>query len=51
MRYGTKRKKEYLDDEVEAATVVVIADGGVTTGDEFAIDLCGDGDVLANRQA
>jgi hypothetical protein len=49
--YGTKRKKGYLDDEVEAATVVVVADGSVTAGDEFTVDLCGDGDVLANRQA
>ena len=49
--YGTKRRRIYLDDEVEAATVVVVADGGVATGDEFTVDLCGDGDVLANRQA
>lgn len=53
MRCGVREenKKGYLDDEVEAATVVVVADGGVTASDEFTVNLCGDRDVLANRQA
>jgi hypothetical protein len=46
-----ENKKDYLDDEVEAATVVVVADGCVTAGDEFTVNLCGERDVLANRQA
>jgi len=48
---GCGKEGYYLDDEVEATTVVVVADGGVTTGDEFTVDLCGDRDVLANREA
>lgn len=50
-RVRDKHRKDYLDDEVEAATVVVVADGGVTASDEFTVNLCGDRDVLANRQA
>lgn len=41
----------YLDNEVETAPVVVVADGGVAAGDDFPVYLCGEGDVLADREA
>lgn len=40
-----------LDEEVKTPGVIVAADGGVAASDEFAIDLGGDGDVLANGEA
>jgi len=40
-----------FDNKGKLATVVVIADRGVTSGNDFAINFCGDRNVLSSRQA
>ena len=44
----TKSKMRYLDDEREAAAVVVVADWCVAPGNNLAVNFSGNGDVLAN---
>jgi hypothetical protein len=41
----------YLNEEVEVATVIVVADGGVAPGDVFTINFSRYGNVLADRKA
>ena len=41
----------HLHEEIEVATVIVRADGGVAPHDIFAVYLGGDRDVLANGEA
>jgi len=40
-----------LDDEIEVTAVIVVGNGGVASSDDLAVNLCGNGDVLANREA
>lgn len=44
------RKDAYLHDEVKAAAVVVVGNGGIAAGDGLAVDFGADGDVLANGE-
>lgn len=40
-----------LDNEVEVSSIVIAAGGSVAPCDELAVNLCCDGDVLADRDA
>lgn len=45
------RKSRHLDDEIKVTAVIVVGNGGVAPGDDLAVNLCGNGDVLADREA
>lgn len=47
---GEEKWKEYLDQEVKVAKVVVAARGGVATDDFLAVYLGRNGNVLANGE-
>lgn len=44
-------KDAYLHDEVKAAAVIVVGDGGVAAGDGLAVDFGANRNVLANGEA
>ena len=39
-----------FDDEIKIATVIVIANGGIATGNKLLVNFSGDGHVLANGE-
>lgn len=45
-----RERSLYLDEEVEVATVIVVADWGVAPGNVFAINFSRHRDMLANRK-
>ena len=50
-KVGESEKKYYFDNKGELATIVIATDRGVTPDNDFAINFCGDRNVLTSRQA
>ena len=44
-------KKAHFDNKGEMATIVITTDRGVTPGNNFVINFCGDRNVLTGRQS